>query len=268
MKKVSIVVPTYNQAAYLPTCLDSIWFQEYPDVEIVVVNDGSPDDTAKVLDAYARGIAEDTASYAADFDEQSGEVRRVWHARYPAAGRSLVCLAHDPNQGLSAALNTGFKAATGEYCTFIASDDMLLPGMVEGLVAALEAHDADFAYADMHVVDDTGRILRRFSLPDYTFEAAFCHWYLCGVCKLYRRELHERHGYFHLDYTAQDHEMYLRFAMGGARFVHVPKVLAHVRIHDRERNKDNHSEQNVSRLFRESQELVRRARAHAGMSRV
>lgn len=259
---VSVVVPTYNQAGYLPMTLDSVWFQDYPELEIIVVDDGSPDDTRAVMADYQRRVEEETASFASDYDEARDEVLRTTHPRYPKAGRTLRLLRHEKNLGLSAALNTGFRAARGALCTFIASDDMLLPSMVSELAALLDGTGADFAYADMHIVDDAGNILRRFSLPDYSFEAAFCRWYLCGVCKLYRRALHEAHGYFREDLTVQDHEMYLRFAMNGARFVHCPKVLANARIHAGERLRDNHSAGNKARLYRESAELVLLARRH------
>jgi glycosyltransferase involved in cell wall biosynthesis len=261
-EKVSIVVPTYNQARYLPVCLDSAWFQSYPEVEVVVVNDCSTDGTSAVLAEYLRAVETEEASYAAHYNAASGQVERVDHPRYPKAGRSLKILEHPENRGLSAALNTGFAACTGKYCTFIASDDMLLPGMAEELARLLD-QGADFAYADMHVVDDAGRILRRFSLPEYTFENAFCHWYLCGICKLYRRELHEKWGWYREDVNPQDHEMFLRFAMNGAGFVHLAKVLANVRIHGPERQVANHDSKEWSRLFVQSKELVALARRHA-----
>lgn len=260
MKKVSIVIPCYNQDKYLGACLDSAWFQEYGNLEVVVVNDGSTDGSLDVIREFQRSLAEETVSYAAHLNEATGEVERVTHKRYRSEGRELVVLDHGANRGLSEALNTGFRACSGEYCTFIASDDRLLPSMLPELVAAIEAHGVDMAYADMHVVDDADRILRRFSLPDYTFDAAFCHWYLCGVCKLYKRSLHERFGYFDPAVYPQDHDMYLRFAMGGASLVHVPKVLACVRHHGPEREVHNHTSANWQRLFQQSSELVRRAR--------
>lgn len=260
--KASVIVPCYNQARYLPMTLDSIWFQDYPEVEIIAVDDGSPDDTAAVLRAYQNAIDTETVSFAAHLDELTGEVLRTHHPRYPQAGRELRVITHEKNRGLSAALNTGFAAATGELVTFIASDDLLLPNMLAELSGLMADTGADFAYADMHIVDDAGNILRRFSLPDYSFEACFGHWYLCGICKLYRRELHERFGWFREDLTVQDHEMHLRFAMNGAKFVHSPKVLANARIHAGERLRDNHSSANKQRLYRESSDLVRLARAH------
>ena len=258
-EKVSIVVPTYNQAQYLPICLDSIWFQDYPEIEIVCVVDGSTDNTAEVLAAYQQALEQDQTSFAANYNEESNEVERRYHPRYPAHGRELKVIFHEQNKGLGPTLNTGSRACTGTYCTYIASDDMLEPTMASDLVRALE-EGADLAYADMFVVDDIGRILRHFALPDYSFEATFCHWYFCGVCKLYRRELHEQFGYYREDLLSHDHELYQRFAMNGARLKHVRKVLARVRDHGAERREYNHSPKQWSRLFEESKALVREAR--------
>ena len=259
---VSVIIPTYNQAQYLPTCLDTIWFQDWPNIEIIVVNDGSTDQTRAVLHAYRKTLSSERVSYACNYNELTRRVERCEHPRYLSEGRVLRIVHHSENKGLGAALNTGFRAATGNYCTFIASDDFLLPSAMSDLAAILEQHNADFAYADMHIVDDAGRILRRFSLPDYSFEAAFCHWYLCGVCKLYRRELHDRVGFYDEKVKPQDHDMYLRFAMHGARFEHLSKVLANVRIHDDQRLVDNHLAENWKQLYRESAALVRKARRY------
>ena len=259
---VSVVVATYNQSRYLPTTLDSIWFQDYPNVEIIVVNDGSNDDTKAILSDFRHMVDHDRVSFASHYNEDTRRVERACHDRYPKLGRKFVLLENTTNMGLSASLNKGIKKASGQLCTFIASDDVLLPSMLSDLQVTLERHDADFVYADMHIVDDAGRILRRFSLPDYTFENAFCHWYLCGVCKLYRRDLHESVGYYDEHIKPQDHEMFLRFAMHGARFVHLPKVLANVRIHDGQRRVDNHLPENWTQLYRESAALVCRARRY------
>ena len=67
-------------------------------------------------------------------------------------------------------------------------------------------------------------------------------------------------GYYDENIKPQDHEMFLRFAMNGAKFIHLPKVLANVRIHDKERHVYNHSSANWDRLYGESAELVLKAR--------
>lgn len=263
MKKVSFVIPVYNQPEYFRTCLDAVWFQDYPDIEIVLVDDGSGPDVAKAIDAYVQGIDADMASYAANYNEESDEIERTFHKVYPSEGRELKILTHETNKGLGAALNTGFKACTGHYCTYIACDDYPYPAMVRRLVDALESNHADFAFADMNIVNDQARILRRFALPDYDFTDTFCRWYFCGICKLYKRALHDSFGMYREELLAHDHELYLRFAMNGAKFIHIAEPLAAVRFHDEDRLVDNHHPESWLKLLNESKALVLEARKHA-----
>jgi len=258
--KVSLVVPVYNQARYLPICLDSIWFQDYPELEVILVNDGSTDETAQAIVEYERALKQDETSYASYFNTQRDVIERVRHPRFPQTGRTLRVIEHEKNKGLAPALNTGFAAATGEFCTYVPADDVLLPSMVSEMVAALQA-GADFVYADMAIVDDAGRVVRRFELPDYSFERCFGDWYLCGVAKLYRTELHQRFGDYDEALLAHDHELFQRFAEGGAKFTHIPRVLMNVRDHAK-REVDIHAPSSWNRLLEESKVLVRRARAH------
>nr|WP_211922104.1 glycosyltransferase [Desulfolutivibrio sulfodismutans] len=256
----SIIVPTYNQARYLTACLDSIWFQDHPSLDVIVVNDGSTDGTAEALAAFTRAVAEDEASYASCYNAQSDVIERVYHPRYPQDGRTLRVITHPQNRGLAAALNTGFAAACGLYCTYVPSDDCLLPAMISEMAAQLD-DGADFVYADMAIVDDAGHWVRRFALPDYSFSRCFADWYLCGVAKLYRTALHQRFGWYDESLLAHDHELFLRFAEGGAVFRHIPKVLMYVRDHAR-REVDIHHPSSWNRLLEESKVLVARARAH------
>jgi len=258
-KTVSIIVPTYNQARYLGACLDSIWFQDHPDLEVIVVNDDSPDDTAGVLRAFERALCEDTVSYASHYAPQTDTIERVFEPRYPQTGRRLRIITHEKNRGLAGALNTGFAAATGEYCTYVPSDDALVPSMISEMAAELN-RGADFVYADMAIVDDAGHWVRRFALPDYSFARCFGDWYLCGVAKLYRTALHRRFGFYDEALLAHDHELFQRFAEGGAVFRHIPRVLMYVRDHAK-REVDIHEPGSWNRLLEESKVLVARARA-------
>ncbi len=259
--KLSVIVPVYNQGEYLAGCLDSIWFQDYDgEIEIIVVNDGSTDDTARVLKDYATRLPTDVVSYASRYDAETDVLERVRHPRFPEEGRSLAVIEHARNKGLAPALNTGFRAATGRACTYVPADDWCFPDMLAELAAPLARGEADFSFSDMLIVNDAFRVVRRFSLPDYSFERSFADWYLCGVSKLYRRGLHERFGWYDEDLLAHDHELFQRFAMGGAAFVHVPKALMAVRDHA-ERERDIHAPDNWSRLLEESKRLTLAARA-------
>lgn len=260
MAPISVIVPIYNQSRYLRACLDSVWFQDYPGpIEIVVVNDGSTDDTAAVLAAFAADAATARTSYASRYDQVGDVIERVYHDRYPASGRTLRVMAHERNRGLAPALNTGFRACAGEYCTYVPSDDRCAPHMFAELAAALDAGH-DFAFSDMLIVDEAGGVARRFSLPEYSFQASFADWYLCGVSKLYRRELHDRFGWYDESLLAHDHELFQRFAEGGARFIRLPKALMYVLSHDGPRNVDIHAPANWNRLLEESKVLTLRAR--------
>ena len=259
---VSVIVPAFNQARYLRACLDSLWFQDYPELEIVVVNDGATDETPGVLDAFQRDLDDLTTSFASRYDAVTDTLERTWHPVYPREGRRLRLVTHEHNRGLAAALNSGVAAATGAYCTYVPCDDLAYPHMVGTLVDALRGRDADFAYADMHIVDDAMHVLRHFKLPDYSFAACFGDWYLCGVCKLYARELHARFGDYDEALLAHDHELFQRFALGGARFTHVARALMAVRDHPVHRQVDIHAPTSWNRLLAESKVLVGQARAH------
>lgn len=104
--KLSIIIPAYNAEAYLPQCLDSILAQEQQGCEVIVVDDGSTDGTAALLE------------------------------RYPD-----VKVIHQENRGMSTARNRGLDEARGEYILFVDSDDLLTDGALETLVAELTGED-------------------------------------------------------------------------------------------------------------------------------
>ena len=110
--KISVIVPVYKVEQYLPRCLDSILAQSYDNLEIICVNDGSPDNSLAILEQYA-------------------------------ARDSRIRVISRENGGLSAARNTGLDAATGELLMFVDSDDFLKPHMAEAMLHSLEEHKAD-----------------------------------------------------------------------------------------------------------------------------
>ncbi|SEQ54984.1 glycosyltransferase family 2 protein [Natrinema salaciae] len=118
MTRVSVIIPTYNRAATLPRAIDSALEQTIDDLEVVVVDDGSTDDTESVLAAY-----------------DDPRVRPVLHAT---------------NQGANVARNTGLEHARGEYVAFLDSDDEWHPEKLERQLAALTDRSSDWvgAYCD------------------------------------------------------------------------------------------------------------------------
>ena len=165
-KTISVVMPIYNVAAYLPQCLDSLLQQDYPALEIILVDDGSKDASGEICDAYA-------------------------------AKDSRIKVIHQENGGAAAAKNTALRAATGYYLSFVDSDDYLEAGVYRYMVSLLESTASDvgvFAFRNVfrshteeHIPhpqreEMTGMdYLRRFTTRDWT----------CALLwnKLYKREL-------------------------------------------------------------------------------
>ena len=115
MKKVSIIVPVYNVEKELSRCLDSLVNQTFQDIEILVINDGSPDNSQAIIDEYVN--------------------------KYPNLIKSFI----KENGGLSNTRNYGIRHASGEYVTFIDSDDTVNHSYVETLYNAIVATGADMA---------------------------------------------------------------------------------------------------------------------------
>jgi glycosyltransferase involved in cell wall biosynthesis len=125
---VSVVVPAYNQADYLAAAIESVLSQDYPAVELIVLNDGSTDATREVLQHYA------------------GRFYFESHT----------------NIGQAATLNKGWRMAKGGILSYLAADDTLAPHAVSASVRALLAHpDVVMTYGDFNLIDPSSRFIRR-----------------------------------------------------------------------------------------------------------
>lgn len=114
---ISVIVPVYNVEEYLPRCLDSILAQTYRHIELVLVNDGSTDNSGAVCDRYA---AEDPR----------------------------VCVVHQDNAGVGHTRNVGLAQADGDYITFVDADDYLFPDALQRLYNRMQADDSDMVIAN------------------------------------------------------------------------------------------------------------------------
>ena len=260
---VSIVIPTYNQSHYLPITLDHIMNQDYKKVELIIVDDCSSDDTEKVIGKYLSFLKTEQVSRMDRYENKGGmgNFLRSYGPRLPQ-DRVIKVFRNETNLGATNTYNRGFMEASGDYCTFVPSDDIPHPLMISRMVSMLEETGADFVYADSMIVDDAGRIVRRLPMPDYNFSRCFGDWYHLGIAKLYRRSLHDIAGYYDNEYKlANDYDMYLRFAQAGARFFHLPEILYSVRNHGPDRQTGQHSKENWKRMYDESARCAERARA-------
>lgn len=128
---VSIIVPIYGTEAYLNNCIDSLCDQTYKNLQIILVDDQSPDKCPEICDAYAQKD-------------------------------NRITVIHQKNKGVSGARNTGLTYASGEYVMFVDSDDELYPEAVESLLYDSCEYGADIVSATKKVVDEKGNVLSAY----------------------------------------------------------------------------------------------------------
>lgn len=124
MPKVSVIIPVYNVEQYLQKCLDSVVNQTFQDIEIIIVNDGSPDNSQKIIDEYKK--------------------------KYPEMIRSYI----KKNGGLGSARNFGLKKAKGEYILFVDSDDYIEKNMLELLNNIIKSKNPDIIIFNDYIVNE------------------------------------------------------------------------------------------------------------------
>lgn len=128
-KMLSVIVPIYNSEKYLKQCVDSLIYQTYKNLEIILVDDGSTDSSPEICDTYAK------------LD-------------------SRIKVVHQENARIGAARNHGIEVSTGEYITFIDSDDYLTPNAYETVMGLFAKHNADIVQWDLTFVSENGEVLK------------------------------------------------------------------------------------------------------------
>jgi glycosyltransferase involved in cell wall biosynthesis len=213
LPSVSFLVPTYNRARFLPQSIDSVLSQEYPDLELIVIDDGSTDGTAGILERY-------TESHPGRFRFERRE-----HA------------------GQAASVNRGFELARGELVSCFNDDDVLLPGAVRKVATALvEDPDAVLAYPGWHFVNEDGEILDTCIPIEHSIvESVRLMDWIVGPGHLFRASLVEQVGGWDERLPqALDWDFYLRVAPLGP-FRRVPEPLVLWRQHrDRYGGREGH----------------------------
>ena len=169
---VSIIVPVYNAEKCLKRCVDSIISQEYKDLELILVDDGSQDASGAICDTYRRADAR-------------------------------VRVIHKENSGVSDTRNRGIEAAEGTYLQFVDSDDWLTADATKLMVRAAEEHRSDLVIADFYRVVgelvsrkgdiDTDHVLSQEEFASFMMENPADYYYGVLWNKLYRRELVNQH---------------------------------------------------------------------------
>lgn len=196
---VSVIIPAYNRSKLLRLTVESVLAQTYPHIEIIVVDDGSTDDTATVMEQCA------------------GRITYIKQA----------------NQGVGAARNTGLRVAAGEYINFLDHDDLFMPTKIERQVQVLDARpEIGLVHCRYYQIDEDGNRLDEVGLlpegevlKELVFE---CFVWLGGP--LIRRQCFDQVGLFDEESWIPDWDMWLRFALAGHQFACIQEPLGAYRI--------------------------------------
>jgi len=209
MPKVSVCIPTYNSASYLPQAIESVLQQDFTDLELVIADDASTDRTPELC--------------------LSMSDPRIRYIRY------------EENAGQAGNFNRSFKEAKGEYITLLSADDYFLPGLLKDRVARLDHHpEAGFVVGALQMIDAEGRAMPSASKwpKDRFFERGeFLETLLFGavvntLSLVVRRECLERVGLFNTSLTwGHDWEWILRLAAAYAG-LYASEPMAAYRVHD------------------------------------
>lgn len=207
MPLISIVIPCYNSAKWLPQTLESAFSQTYLNIEIIAIDDGSTDNTLDILRSFGHKIK----------------------------------FASGPNRGASAARNIGTKLADGEFIQYLDADDLLMPNAIEQKWEALEQDRADVAYSDWQKLEE--QLDATFELGETvarTIEeihvdpqiALFSDFWAPPAALLYRRHIIDKIGGWNEALPiVEDARFLLDAALWGGTFVRVPQTLAVYRVH-------------------------------------
>lgn len=203
--RITVVTPSYNQGAYLEATLRSVILQDYPNLEHLVLDGGSTDDSVEIVRRYEPWLT-------------------YWHSR--------------KDGGQAEAIATGFEMATGEIFCWLNSDDIFLPGSLRTVGKLFRKHrSTDFVYGNRLVIDADGGVIGRHIWPWHLTRA---HWAIgqpmAQECCFWRRELYEKAGgidrskFFILDY-----DLFFRMWRKG-RFRKTSEYLGCIRVHEEAKN--------------------------------
>lgn len=199
--RISIVTPSFNQAAFLERTIRSVLDQDYPNLEYIIVDGGSTDGSVEIIRRY--------------------ESRLAWWVSEADAGQVE-------------AINKGLRRATGEWVGWQNSDDVYFPGAFAELAAVSRRRpDADLAIGDMMLIDTNDRPLRDIRYVTPSHKALLAEgMLLANQAAFWKRSLHERIGLLDERWSCSfDYDWFLRITEQGAA-VHVNRIWGALRLHD------------------------------------
>ncbi len=198
--KISVITPSYNQGAYLEATLRSLLDQEYPDLELIVIDGGSTDQSVEIIRRYESALSH-------------------WES--------------ERDRGQSHALNKGFAHVHGDIWTWLNSDDLLEAGVLQRVADVFAQHpEVGVVYGDcVYVAQDGATIVAPFRGEPYSRVRHLAHRFIAQPSCFFRTSMVPPAVREDLHYC-MDYDLWLKLAARGVKFHYVPEVFSRYRLHD------------------------------------
>lgn len=199
--KITIVTPSYNQGCYLEQTILSVLNQNYPNLEFIVMDGGSSDNSVEIIRKYEKYLAH-------------------WQS--------------SPDAGQAAAIADGFRLGTGQILAYLNSDDIYLPGTLNKVGNFFKEHSsAQFMYGDCLLIDARGTVIRRtypieFDRNIFLYESQI----IPQQSAFWRSDIYLKVGEMNRTLSfCMDYDLFMKFMLTGVTFVRIRDVLAAFRLH-------------------------------------
>lgn len=202
--KVSIITATYNSAASITDSLNSVFSQDYEDIECILIDGVSTDDTLSVVDVYKKKYKN-------------------------------IKVISEVDKGIYDALNKGVKLASGDLIGFVHSDDMLASThIISELVLELKKTQSSGVYGDLQYISklDSSKVIRHWKSTVFSKSLLKKGWMPPHPTLFLKKEVYQKHGSFNLNYNiAADYDFMLRILKDNSlKFTYLPKVFVKMRL--------------------------------------
>jgi glycosyltransferase len=203
MQKISIVTVTYNSSNTISDCIDSVLNQNYNNIEYIIIDGNSTDDTLKIISKKVNN--------------------------------HNVKFFSEPDLGVYDALNKGIKKSTGNLIGFVHSDDLLNSSqIISEINKKIIDENLDGVYGDLHYVqkNNTNKIIRNWKSCDFDFRFLIRGWMPAHPTFFLKKSVYEKHGLFDLKYLiAADYDFMMRILSDKSlKFGYLPKVITKMRL--------------------------------------
>jgi glycosyltransferase involved in cell wall biosynthesis len=200
--KISVVTPSYNQADYLERTIISVLNQNYPSLELIIIDGGSEDGSVEIIKKYEKYLS-------------------YWVT--------------EPDKGQYDAMNKGFRAATGKLVGWQNSDDLYLPGALRKIAMTyMKDPDNDVYFGNIYLIDKDDNIMRDMRYIPFTVEhLIYYDWNLSSQAVFWKKEIFDLVGFLEDAYhVSSDWDWFIRLGRQKLKFKFIREFLGAYRIHE------------------------------------